>query len=323
MCSRGVTNTILSEAPGRPCLGRLRWILCLGLAAAWSGAPALEVGFASESLPPGSVAVCRVGGLVPESMTLAGFSQEAGFYFSRAEGCWVALLAVPLSAVPGPHALDLRWPGGGQSLSLSVLPDSCARVGNLTVAGLGRRLHRARAGGDRRLLSRGEAGAVARPLWRGCFRWPLDGTVTVTSPFGERRIYNHGLAAWRHQGVDLRAASGTPVLAANAGVVVLARRHMALTGGTVVLDHGYGLVSAYFHLASVRVRAGQQVPLGFLLGTSGSSGLAQGPHLHFEMRLRGRAVSPLQWLQDKDRDGLLLFPDAGADSPRQTASGPI
>ena len=84
--------------------------------------------------------------------------------------------------------------------------------------------------------------------------------------------------------------------AANDGIVSLARVHMALTGGTVVVDHGYGLVSAYFHMAKLEVRAGERVRKGELLGYSGSEGVSTGAHLHFEIRLHGLAVSPRFWV---------------------------
>jgi hypothetical protein len=302
MCSRGVTAKISTE--GAPWGRLIVWLaaaLCLSCAAKYS--PALEAGLSPNPLVPGTVAVCRVRGLVPAGMTLAGFSQEAGFYFSRAGNEWVALLAVPLTARAGRRTLVLRWPGGLQTLPLDVGADPypCAEV---RVSGLRRRLGEAGVSAEGLLLKRRERGRPSPPLWHGTFQWPLSGTVTVTSPFGVRRDYNHGQAAWRHKGVDLRAARGTPVLAANDGVVVLARRSMALTGGTVVLDHGYGLCSAYFHLASLAVRKGQQVAKGAALGLSGASGLTEGPHLHFEMRLRGRAVNPSQWVLAAARDAL-------------------
>lgn len=294
MCSRGVTAKISTKgAPTGRLLASVAAALWMSCAAKCS--PALEAGLSPSPLAPGSVAVCRVRGLVPAGMTLAGFSQEAGFYFSRTEGEWVALLAVPLNTRPGHRLLELRWPGGQQILPLDVGGDPYPRS-EVSVQGLQHRMDESGVSGEGLLLKRRERGLVSPPLWHGTFQWPLQGTVTITSPFGARRDYNHGQAAWRHKGVDLRAARGTPVLAANDGVVVLAKRRMALTGGTVVLDHGYGLCSAYFHLGKVQVRKGQIVAKGSALGLSGASGLSEGPHLHFEMRLRGQAVNPSQWV---------------------------
>jgi murein DD-endopeptidase MepM/ murein hydrolase activator NlpD len=247
-------------------------------------------------------------------MVLKGFGQTAPFYYSRSEGDWVALLAVPLTADQGTAPLEIDWSKGSHALSVVVGPDPYPATRSLKVRGLRRRLARAETSGDSVLLRRREEGDAPEPLWTGRFRWPLDGTITVTSPFGARREYNNGQAAWRHQGVDLRAAAGSPVRSANSGRVVLVRRSMALTGGTVVVDHGYGLVSCYFHLSTIGVRRGQYVRKGEALGMSGSSGLSNGPHLHFEMRLHGVAVSPLQWVGNPDERA------ANLSAPRAKAS---
>lgn len=294
--------------------------LALLLAALARTSPALQATLPAGPLRPGSVAVCKVEGLAPVGMTLAGFSQEAGFYFSKASGAWVALMAVPLEARPGRRRVELRWPGGSEDRWVEVRSDPSPGVRAISVRGLDRRLEASEGAGDGGLLKRRQKGRAPLPLWRGTFAWPLSGAITVTSPFGLRRVYNRGRAEWRHRGVDLRAPRGTPVLAANDGVVVLVRRRMALTGGTVVIDHGYGLTSSYFHLGALAVREGQAVAKGQVLGSSGASGLAAGPHLHFELRLHGRAVSPLQWLQHPAGGGDARL---AADWARAPAPGPI
>ena len=274
--------------------------LCLVLACGAVQLPGqvhLDAQLDGRPLPPGGVAVCRVRGLAPQGLVLAGLHQEAGFYFSPADGCVVALLAVPLGTPPGRKGLVLRWDGGRQALGLRVGRDPYPSR-RLRVAGLRRRLNRASAHGDLRRLNRAFAQDWdSPPLWHGRMAWPLTFTPQVTSPFGARRIYNRGQATWRHQGVDLRAPDGCVVRAAADGVVRLAARRLALTGGSVLVDHGYGLDSAYFHLARVLVKPGQAVAQGQVLGVSGHSGLANGPHLHFELRLRGFSVAPRPWMR--------------------------
>ena len=147
------------------------------------------------------------------------------------------------------------------------------------------------------------------PRWRGRLAWPITFTPTVTSPYGAARIYNRGEAGWRHQGVDLRAPDGSRILAAADGVVLLARHHLALSGNTLLLDHGYGLVSAYFHLSHLAVKPGQPVAKGQLLGLSGHSGLSAGPLLHFELRLRGYSVSPTPWMQGQAPEPPAAYPN--------------
>ncbi|RME69904.1 MAG: LysM peptidoglycan-binding domain-containing protein [Chloroflexi bacterium] len=137
-----------------------------------------------------------------------------------------------------------------------------------------------------------------RPRWEGPFRYPVDGAnVRVTSQFGTRRSYNSGPVASFHGGADFGGGVGTPVYAPAAGVVALAEP-LTVRGNAVVIDHGMGLFSGYWHLDRSVVSAGQEVQPGDLLGYLGGTGLVTGPHLHWEMRLQGIAVDPLQWVQE-------------------------
>lgn len=103
-----------------------------------------------------------------------------------------------------------------------------------------------------------------------------------------------GAPSWRHSGVDIPARRGTPVLAPAAGVVVDVGTYI-LTGHTVLIDHGQGAVSAYFHLDTATVSKGDVVRPGERIGRVGSTGLATGPHLHFTMYLHGKDVDPVAW----------------------------
>jgi murein DD-endopeptidase MepM/ murein hydrolase activator NlpD len=248
------------------------------------------------------VAVFTLDGPADKDLVLAGFRQEAGFYHLWTQDRWVALLAVPLGTKTGRVPLKLSWAGGTrqQWTNLFVDGDPYPRSSVRHVAKLKGKLRAAAKANEKEILEEAAAKALdGDPLWRGGFRWPLDGPINTTSPFGTSRDYNRGQAAWRHQGMDLRAAEGTPVLAPNRGVVLLARRRLHATGGTVVLGHGYGLSSSYFHLSKVNVKVGQHVEKGELLGLSGSTGLANGPHLHWQVELRGHPVQPQQWVSEQ------------------------
>jgi murein DD-endopeptidase MepM/ murein hydrolase activator NlpD len=126
-------------------------------------------------------------------------------------------------------------------------------------------------------------------FWRGGFAAPVPGAST--SSFGRVTVLN-GRRGGPHRGVDFQAAEGTPVLAPNAGVVVLAG-DLYFTGNTVVVDHGAGLLSLMAHLSRIDVEEGRYVSAGELLGQSGSTGRVTGPHLHWAMRLGGANVDPL------------------------------
>jgi murein DD-endopeptidase MepM/ murein hydrolase activator NlpD len=102
----------------------------------------------------------------------------------------------------------------------------------------------------------------------------------------------NGQPRGRHQGADFRAATGTPVLAPNAGRVVLAA-DLYFSGNTVIIDHGLGMFSLLAHLSRIAVAPGASVARGDLLGESGSTGRVTGPHLHWALRLGDASVDPL------------------------------
>lgn len=129
-------------------------------------------------------------------------------------------------------------------------------------------------------------------LWDGPFLRPISGPVT--SPYGVVSIY-HGQFWGFHRGVDLGAPAGTPVQAANDGIVRLAEA-LPLSGNAVLIDHGLGVVSSYFHMAAIHVAAGESVRKGQMIGAVGMTGLSFGPHLHWGMRVNGIHVDPLPWL---------------------------
>lgn len=133
----------------------------------------------------------------------------------------------------------------------------------------------------------GQTAALATVL---DLRWPVDGEHPLTSGFGERADPFHGRAA-QHEGVDVSMPVGTPVRAAQGGVVA-AVGHSATNGTFVTLDHGSGVLTAYLHLSVVGVAQGATVVRGDPIATSGRSGRATGPHLHFALQIAGRWVDP-------------------------------
>lgn len=128
---------------------------------------------------------------------------------------------------------------------------------------------------------------------------PLRGLV-VTSAFGDRRGVPAGAGGGgrHHLGVDLRADVGTPVMAPRSGVLSRVWR-AAGYGLAVDIDHGGGWISRFAHLSRVLLERGARVEEGQIVAYSGSSGDASGPHLHWELRHRGRAVDPMQYLSNQ------------------------
>ena len=142
---------------------------------------------------------------------------------------------------------------------------------------------------------------ATRPgLWQGRFALPLAGAPAISAPFGGRRSYNGGPAVSYHSGVDYGVGVGTPILSPARGRVVLAEA-LQVRGSSVIVDHGRGVMSGYWHLSQVDVVGGQMVEPGTVLGLVGGTGLSTGAHLHWEMRVMGIPVDPLQWVREEIR----------------------
>ena len=130
---------------------------------------------------------------------------------------------------------------------------------------------------------------------RSRFASPLVGQFPRTAPFGSRRTYGDSPAISFHAGEDFAAPPGTPVLAPAAGVVLLAAP-LFVRGNAVMIDHGRGVISGYWHMSKLDVKPGDRVEPGQQLGEVGTTGLSTGAHLHWELHVDGVAVDPLQWL---------------------------
>jgi len=130
-------------------------------------------------------------------------------------------------------------------------------------------------------------------LWRGRFVAPVN--TAVSEAFGVNRIFNGELQS-RHEGVDYHAAPGTRIVAANSGTVLLARK-LFFEGKCVVIDHGQSLMTLYMHLSKFKVKEGQKVSRGQLLGWSGATGRVTGPHLHLALRWEGTYLNPTELLK--------------------------
>lgn len=125
------------------------------------------------------------------------------------------------------------------------------------------------------------------------FMIPLDSKIT--SNFGNGRIFNDSVKSY-HSGTDFRAAVGTQIVACNDGVVKIAQdRYYA--GGSVIIDHGGGIYSQYYHLSEILVEVGDSVKKGDLIALSGATGRVSGPHLHFGIAINGTSVNPLTFVE--------------------------
>jgi len=129
--------------------------------------------------------------------------------------------------------------------------------------------------------------------WDKPFIRPLDSITT--SAYGSARTYNDTLKSY-HGGVDFRALTPLPVQAANDGIVVLAQERY-YSGGTIIIDHGEGIYSCYFHLSRFDVKVGDFVKQGQEIALTGASGRITGPHLHFGMMVHGVQADPIDLME--------------------------
>ena len=121
------------------------------------------------------------------------------------------------------------------------------------------------------------------------FAWPATGRISGV--YGSQRIYN-GTPGTPHSGVDIARPEGTPVLAPAAGEVTLAEPDLFYSGGTVILDHGYGFSSSFLHLSEVSVSVGDRLTPGDRIGAIGATGRATGPHLDWRMSWFSQRIDP-------------------------------
>jgi len=284
-------------------LRRLLWtafvLLFLGLPA---GRAQKDVGFQLVSWSPlrlesGSPVLLRVE-LAEPADELHGTWLNHTMVFTKAhEGntCY-ALAGIDVEQAPGTFALELHATGpNGRELhaikQVVVLPGryktTTLHVEEKYVEPDAATLQRIAA--DKVVKDAAFAHQISQPLWTGRFRSPVP--FAATDSFGTRRMFNGKLASI-HRGTDFHAPSGTPVVAANDGVVIIAQG-MFYEGNMVVIDHGQQFTTMYMHLSKIEVKVGDRVSKGQRLGLSGATGRVTGPHLHLSVRWQGMYVDPV------------------------------
>lgn len=205
-----------------------------------------------------------------------------------------ALVAIPMTVEPGPATLRYRQAGQARTHEFTVRPHTYTEQ-HITItnealvsppAEVSERIQR-EAVRQRRLYAHY---APEQTVNTG-FVKPVEGITT--SLFGHRRFFN-GKPRSPHSGLDIAAASGTPIAAAGNGVVTLADE-LYFNGNTLFIDHGRGLITMYCHMSKLEVAEGDRVEKGQTIGLVGATGRATGPHLHWTVSLNGTRVDPLDF----------------------------
>lgn len=271
----------------------MRMILIFTLAVAFVPAPApLRVSAPAGTLQPGSVLLLTITGDDPLPAVRARAFNHDLAPFPVDPRTWQVLVGVDLDVKPGtyPVAID----AGSQDRTEYALvvrprrfPTRTLKVDPDLVNPPPQEMKRI-AREARQLRALWDAPAGAR-VWDGPFVRPVPDPAN--SSFGTRSIYN-GEARSPHGGTDFLSPAGRPIQAPNAGKVVLAGT-LYFTGGTVVIDHGLGVLSLFAHLSSIAVHEGDLLETGDAIGEVGATGRVTGPHLHWSVRLGGARVDPL------------------------------
>lgn len=273
------------------------WLLAIALAAAQTP-PAATVSLEARSIQPGEVVrvVIRTADDAERVTTTAlGRTWTTHRVDART---WEAILGIDLGAAVRTQDVVIAITTSGRTSTIReplAVKSKTFTTRRLTVASAfvdPPASEQPRIAAEAAELGRLWAASSPERLWSGPFVRPVP--HEANSAFGSRSVFN-GQARSPHGGADFMSPAGTPVAAPNAGRVVLAR-DLYFTGGTVVVDHGQGIVSLFAHLQAIDVAVGQAVASGDVLGRVGKTGRVTGPHLHWTVRAGGARVDPLSLL---------------------------
>lgn len=269
--------------------------------------PASEqtVSLAPEQVRPGDPLLVTVVGAAVAPKARIG--KKPLVFFPVRDG-HQAIVAVPLDRKPG--ELRIAFRGGVPDQVVTVVEHEFP-VADVTVPDeyanpppdARRQIH-----DDNRAIRKAFGKPTSAPQFAGGFHQPVTGG-RPTSPFGEQRTFN-GTTKSQHLGLDVTARTGARVKAINDGTVVLVRSCF-LPGNVVVVDHGAGIASAYFHLQQASVVEGDIIKRGALIGRAGQTGRATGPHMHLSIWVPGGFVDPAVFFKLPFRPTMLAEPEKG------------
>lgn len=257
-----------------------------------SPGPGMTIQASTASPAQGGVVAFTVTSERPRSAMVL-VDGETRIPLERADGGTVfhGLLGLDLASPTGARAVVFEADGGAASLGFSLqVKAGKFRVQRLSVDPRYVEVPEAeqeRVKADQARVAAAYRRGSAVRLWTS-FARPVE--ALSSGNFGARRVYNGATESF-HAGLDLAAPEGAPIRAAGDGRVVLAG-DLYFSGGTVLVDHGDGLFTQYFHMSRIDVKEGDVVKTGGRLGTAGHTGRVTGPHLHWGAKLHGARVNP-------------------------------
>ena len=259
---------------------------------------AFQVAIAARAQQPGDVVVLTIAAPASVETISVRALGRAIPTFPTAPGTWQALLGLDIDVHPGRDEILVEGRERGavrrQVVPLTVqphrFPTRTLRVDPSFVNPPPELLERITE--EAKLLEGLWRASSSSRLWDGQFVQPVP--APASGRFGARSIFN-GEPRSRHAGEDFPSPEGTPVMAPNAGRVVLAR-DLYFAGNTVVIDHGLGFFSLLEHLSVIQVKEGDRIQIRQAVGLVGATGRVTGPHLHWAVRINGARVDPLSIL---------------------------
>jgi murein DD-endopeptidase MepM/ murein hydrolase activator NlpD len=273
-----------------------QWVLVPGERPAWMPHPFTEIEISPAPALQGQTVVVTVQTDEPVTMSGTLFDQQLSFF--EEEGAYHAVFGVHTFTEPGVYELDISATDGeGATVSLSTgvtvladvygyeridVPDSRSNL-----------LDPALVAEENEKIATVRTIVTPDRYWHGPFQFPVE--AAINSYFGTRRSYNGSPYTSYHSGTDFRIGSGAAVRAPASGTVVMAEP-LVVRGNVIVLDHGWGVLTGYWHLSAIDVEVGQEVQVGEVIGRVGNTGLSTGAHLHWEVWAGGVSVDGIQWL---------------------------
>ncbi|MFC1840318.1 M23 family metallopeptidase [Thermodesulfobacteriota bacterium] len=256
-----------------------------------------SVSLSSKEISQGGVIYIKILQKDNNIPVVEWMDREVSLLYQPDKKIYEGFIAADLEQKPGVYTLNILFKSSGTARQIPVkvlekdygvrrltLPDNQV---NLSKKDLDR------AAREKKMMDQLWGASIPSPFWKSQFLMPLNSKII--GPFGRRSVINDQLRS-PHTGLDLRGEKGTPVIASNNGKVVLTGNHF-FTGNTVVIDHGAGIISMYFHLNKMNVIRGDNILKGDILGTVGSTGRVTGPHLHWGVRINGFRIDPVSLVE--------------------------
>jgi len=238
-----------------------------------------------------------------ESLTGTWLGHQLTFSYDAATKTWFALAGVTFETAPGRYALEMAAQPAANRTPLTLTRSFAVARAHYPQTKVELTVEKKFTEPSPEQLQQAEESKKIKQDylnrvtpdrgWDGNFTAPAE--APISDVYGSQRIFN-GVAQREHQGLDFRVPTGTPVTAMNSGTVLLAR-FLYFEGNCVVIDHGQGLLTLYFHLSEFKVKEGDEVKRGQIVGLSGGTGRATGPHLHVAVRWQGTYLDPAALMQ--------------------------